>query len=90
MDAISTFILVVFYGLPEQNFILNILHYLISDWAPAIVLWFVIIFAVFISLRKILGYNLRREYRAVVLVYILSLLIAITGNIFLLIKAIAK
>ena len=90
VDGITTFILVEIYSFPEQNFVLNTLHYLVSEWTLAIILWLVIIYLTFTLLRKTLGYNLRREYRAVVIMYALNLLIAVYGNLFILVKELLK
>ena len=85
IDAISTYILIGLMDLGrENNFLLNVINYHVSEWALTIIIWILIVFLVFYFLRKILGYNLRREYRAVVLIYIFSLLIAVAGNLYIL------
>ena len=84
IDGISTYILAGLMGFKEKNFLLNVINYHVSEWALTIIIWILIVFLVFYFLRKILGYNLRREYRAVVLIYIFSLLIAVAGNLYIL------
>ena len=84
LDGISTYILAGLMGFKEKNFLLNVINYHVSEWALTIIIWILIVFLTFYMLRKILGYNLRREYRAVVLIYIFSLLIAVAGNLYIL------